>query len=161
MTLALQSSPIKWDRKHPTFLSQLVIFFFPSCYTVALKVTLCVIYLFVIVFLHIGLLRGTLCSGKGQLCKQQVQGHGLPIVCNRPSYTVNQESLFYLLLSWVLEYTGNESKPTGSQRIACTSDCESHHQAKYSIRPFGKASCYSEVGLHLCSAQHAHLERED
>lgn len=91
----------------------------------------------------------------------QVQGHGLPTVSNILSYKGKQESLFYLLQFWVLGYTGNESKPTGSQRVDCTSDCESHHQAKYSIRPVGKASCCSEVGLDLCSAQHVHLERED
>lgn len=116
---------------------------------------------FTVVFFHIGALQGRVCNGEGQFCKYQVRGHGLPIVRNILSYTVRQESLFYLLQSWVLEYIGNESKPTGSQRVDCTSDCESHHQAKYSTRPTGKASCYSEVGLDLCSAQHAHLERED
>lgn len=55
----------------------------------------------------------------------------------------------------------NESKPTSSQRADCTSHCESHHQAKSSVMPIGKASSFSEVGLDLFSAQNAHSERED
>lgn len=64
-------------------------------------------------------------------------------------------------LSLAVEYQSvrNESKPTRSQRADCISDCESHHQAKSSIKPVVKASSFSEVGLDLFSAQNAHLER--
>lgn len=144
--------PIQVGQHAPCFLGSISDFFFLLLYSSFKGYFLCPLQL------SFSILQGRVHCGKDLLWKHQVQRHSLPIVCDILSYKVKQESLS---LAVGYQRLGNESKPTRSQRADCTSDCESHHQAKYSIRPVGKASCFSEVGLDLCSAQHTHLERED